>query len=116
MFEAFIKYAEFSGRSCRKEYWLFMLMLIIVAMVCALIDISIDTFNEEIGTGVFGIIFSLLMFIPYFAVSVRRLHDTDRSGWWMLAAVIPIIGLIVLVFMCLKGTDGSNQYGSDPLT
>lgn len=115
MFEALTKYAEFSGRSCRKEYWLFMLMLIIVSMVLALIDITIDTFNEEIGMGVLSGIFILITIIPYFAVSVRRLHDTDRSGWWMLAAVIPIIGLIVLVFMCLKGTDGSNQYGSDPL-
>lgn len=116
MFEALTKYAEFTGRSCRKEYWLFILMTIIVSMVLAVIDITIDTFDHEIGMGILSGIFIVIILIPYFAVSVRRLHDTDRTGWWMLATVIPIIGLIVLVFMCLKGTDGSNQYGSDPLT
>jgi len=116
MFEALTKYAEFSGRSRRKEYWLFMLMTIIVTMVLAAIDITIDTFDYEIGMGTLSGIFILIIFIPSLAVSVRRLHDTDRTGWWMLASVIPIINLIVMVFMCLKGTDGSNQYGSDPLT
>lgn len=116
MFEAFTKYAEFSGRSCRKEYWLFMLMTIIVYMVLGVIDIIIDIFDYEIGMGILSGIFFIIILIPYFAVSVRRLHDTDRTGWWLLATVIPIIGWIVLVFMCLKGTDGSNQYGSDPLT
>ena len=81
------------------------------------IDISTDTYHLEIGTGVFSGIFYLLTIIPYFAVTVRRLHDTNRVGWWVLIVLIPLVGVIwMLVLLCLKGDEGENRFGADPLT
>ena len=117
------RYAEFSGRSRRKEYWMFVL-LITLATVAAVILLGIfGAFNDDPGgTGVLawvaialvGLAY-LAIFIPTIAVQVRRFHDQDRSGWFVLLGFIPYIGgLIVLVFMLLEGTKGPNQYGPDP--
>ena len=110
------KYFEFSGRARRKEYWLFALFYFILNIIAMILDISFGLFGEEFGIGTFGLIIGVGLLIPYIAVAVRRLHDKDKSGWFLLLILIPIIGVIVLlVFFCMKGTDGSNRFGDDPL-
>lgn len=113
--EAFKKYAVFSGRSRRKEYWFFVLFNIIVALILGFIDGLAGTFSPESGVGVLGGLYTLVALVPGIAVSVRRLHDTNRSGWWMLIGLIPIVGAIVLfVFFVQEGDAGHNQYGPNP--
>ena len=109
MFEAVKKYAVFSGRSRRKEYWLFFLLLTILNIVAMLIDRAMGMATLQ-GIVVLGLL------IPNIAVSVRRLHDRDKSGWWVLLIFIPLIGAIILiVWFCLRGTVGKNRFGDDPL-
>ena len=74
----------------------------------------VGTFDEITGYGLFSGIFLLLSLIPNISVGVRRLHDTDRSGWWLLLGIIPLVGLVLLVFFCLNGTTGENRFGPDP--
>jgi len=113
--EVLKKYAVFDGRARRKEYWFFYLFYFIFAFVLMIIDGMTGTSNEETGIGVLSSIFLLAMIIPGLAVAVRRLHDTDRSGWWIFISLIPLIGGIwFLVLMVLDGTAGQNQYGPDP--
>jgi uncharacterized membrane protein YhaH (DUF805 family) len=113
--EALKKYAVFSGRSRRMEYWYFVLFNIIVTVVLALIDTLLGTFNIVQGVGLLSGIYSLAVLIPTLAVMVRRLHDIDRTGWWILINLIPLVGTIVLlVFALTPGTPGSNRYGPDP--
>lgn len=109
------KYAVFGGRARRKEYWFFVLFNFIFAVVLAFIDGMIGTFDPETGYGVLSGIYGLVVIIPGIAVTIRRLHDTDRSGWWLLILFIPLIGAIwLLVLMVIDGTPGENQYGPDP--
>lgn len=126
-FEPWKRYATFTGRACRREFWTFSLvngaigMLLILPtlahMLPALLHHQIPA--PQPGDAVLGWIydaFSLAQLIPYSAVYVRRLHDTDRSGWWALLNLLPIVGaLVVFVWLCSIGTDGDNRYGSDPL-
>ena len=107
--EVLKKYAVFNGRARRKEYWMFFLFNIIIAFVLGFIEGLVGR------PGVVGMLYSLAVLIPGIAVSVRRLHDTDRSGWWLLIAFIPLIGAIVLlVFMVQDSKSGQNQYGENP--
>ena len=113
--EALKKYAVFSGRSRRAEFWYFVLFNLIVAIVLSLIDRLIGTFSGASNIGILSGIYSLAVLIPTLALWVRRLHDIDRTGWWVLINLIPLIGTIVLlVFALTPGTPGSNQYGPDP--
>ena len=113
--EALKKYAVFSGRSRRMEYWYFVLFNIIVSIVLGVIDGLLGTSGSSAGAGLLSGIYSLAVLIPTLAVTVRRLHDTDRTGWWILIALVPLIGVIVLlVFAALDSTPGSNQYGPNP--
>ena len=113
--EALKKYAVFNGRARRKEYWYFLLFNIIISIVLAVIDAVIGTFSTEVGIGLLGGIFGLALLIPSIAVGVRRLHDTDRSGWWWLLYLIPLIGgIVLLVFLVQDSTPGENRYGSNP--
>lgn len=113
--EALKKYAVFSGRARRMEYWYFVLFNLVVYIVLTLIDTLLGTFNIVQGVGLLSGIYSLAVLIPTLAVMVRRLHDIDRTGWWILINLIPLIGTIVLlVFALTPGTPGSNQYGPDP--
>ena len=106
--ECWKKYVEFSGRARRKEYWMFVLFNIIASIVAGVID-------GLLGTRMIGSLYSLAVLLPGLAVCARRLHDTDRSGWWMLIALIPLVGWIVLlVFMCLDSTPGENRFGANP--
>ena len=113
--EALKKYAVFSGRARRAEYWYFVLFNIIVAVVLSLIDTLLGTFNFMQGVGLLSGLYALAVLIPTLAVTVRRLHDIDRTGWWIFINLIPLIGFIVLlVFAVTDGTPGSNRYGPNP--
>ena len=113
--EVLKKYAVFSGRARRKEYWFFVLFNIIISIVLAVIDGVTGSFSPEAGMGLLGGIYTLAVLIPGIAVSVRRLHDTERSGGWLLIALVPLIGAIVLlVFMVQDSKPGQNQYGANP--
>ena len=103
------KYVEFSGRARRREFWLFFLFNILAGIVAGVLDLVL-------GTGrMLNSAYSLAVFLPGIAVSIRRLHDTDRSGWWYLLVFLPIIGWIVLfVFDCLDSTPGDNRFGPNP--
>ncbi|MBN6066352.1 DUF805 domain-containing protein [Aggregatibacter actinomycetemcomitans] len=108
-------YATFSGRARRKEYWIFCLFNMLASIVLALVDIVFGLYSSALGMGLLSGIYSLAVFIPGLAVSVRRLHDTDRSGWWLLLCFVPIIGIIVvIVFMCFDSQPGTNRFGDNP--
>lgn len=113
--EALKKYAVFQGRARRKEYWYFVLFNVLISAVLAFVDGATGTYNADLGMGLLGGLYGLAIFIPSLAVLVRRLHDTDRTGWWALAALVPIAGAILLiVFAVQDGTAGANQYGANP--
>lgn len=103
-------YALFSGRARRKEYWMFLLINTIICMVLGVIQTVIGMESPYIS-----MIYGLAILLPSLAVGVRRLHDTERSGWWLLISMIPVVGSIVLiVFFCQNGTAGNNRFGADP--
>jgi len=160
------RYADFRGRSPRREYWMFVLFTFIVSIVLSLIDAALGFgghANSYSATGANGFaagggvsggwlsnIWSLAMFIPSLAVGVRRLHDLDRTGWWMVGPMVPmvigfilffmamrsalagggmsgagvvggillliggIIGIVLFVWFCMRGTEGPNRFGPDP--
>ena len=125
MLMPFMRYFDFAGRSRRKEYWMFFLLnlIIITVMTTVLFSLgfSMDPYAASSGGPVTWLIFavlglySLIVLIPSIAVQVRRFHDQDKSGWFVLINFVPYIGgLIVLVFMLLEGTRGPNKYGPDP--
>ncbi len=108
------KYAVFSGRARRKEYWMFVLFNFIFGVVLTIID---RVAGLHIGTslGVLSFIYGLALIIPGLAVIARRLHDTNRTGWWILIGLIPFVGAIILiVFAALDSQPGENQYGPNP--
>ncbi|MFN3231727.1 MAG: DUF805 domain-containing protein [Alphaproteobacteria bacterium] len=105
------KYVDFNGRARRSEFWYFVLFYFILYMVAVLLG---GILGETIG-GILTFLVPLALFLPYLAAGVRRLHDTDRTGWWVLIGLIPIVGLIVMIVFCVQpGTAGQNQYGPDP--
>ncbi len=109
------KYAVFSGRARRKEYWYFTLFNFLIGMSLALLDSVTGLFDPEIGVGLFGGIYTLVIFLPSFAVLFRRLHDTGRSGWWWLIIFIPVLGAItLLVFVLFDSDPNENEYGPNP--
>lgn len=119
MFAPLRKYADFNGRARRSEYWLFFLFYVGVSFVLGIIGgIAMgpsDPTQPFSGANILGLLWGLAMFLPSLAVGVRRLHDTNRSGWWILIGIIPLIGAIVLIiFYVLDGTPGPNKFGSDP--
>ncbi|HZP75569.1 MAG TPA: DUF805 domain-containing protein [Pseudolabrys sp.] len=105
----FSKYAIFSGRAPRSEYWWFILFYMIVSVVAEIGD------KMGLSFGLLGAIWTFATLIPTIAVSTRRLHDIDRSGWWQLIAFIPIVGWIILIIWFTRvGTNGANRFGPDP--
>ncbi len=109
------KYATFEGRARRSEYWYFVLFYVLAIVALAIVDGVTGTLNEEAGIGLLSGLFVLATFIPTLAVTVRRLHDTDRSGWWVLLEFVPLVGaLVVLVFMVLDSQPGANRFGPNP--
>ncbi len=111
------KYTVFSGRARRKEFWMFFLFSAIISIFLAVIDEFMGWQFEMDGEslGFLSTLYYVAVIVPYLAVIFRRLHDTERSGWWILIAFIPIVGVVVLlVFLILQGTRGENRYGPDP--
>ena len=104
------RYAEFGGRSTRPEFWWFALFYLLLSIAIAMIG----AISETLG-GIVNLLVWLALLVPSLAVSVRRLHDTDRTGWWILLYLVPVIGTVVLiVFFLLPGTPGDNRFGPDP--
>ncbi|MCP3753765.1 DUF805 domain-containing protein [Streptomyces sp. TBY4] len=103
------KYADFSGRARRQEYWMYTLIYIALLIVVLIVDFSLSTYP---------LLYTLLglgLFLPSLAVGVRRLHDQGKSGWWILVGFIPLVGWIwAIVLMATEGTPGPNEYGPSP--
>ncbi len=108
------KYATFSGRATRSEYWFFILFNIIISFVLGFIDGFIGKAGAEESIGIIGSIYSLAVLIPSLAVLARRLHDTNRSGWWMLIGLIPLVGWIILLVFTVGDSGPDNKYGPNP--
>ncbi len=105
-------FANFSGRARREEYWYYSLAVFVVS---AILSVLSEAGTVGVIFSIVSFLFSLCIIIPGIAVSVRRLHDTGRSGWWLLLCLIPLIGQIVLlVFMVTEGQKGENKWGDDP--
>lgn len=113
--QALRKYATFSGRAQRSEYWFFQLFYFLISLAALMLDALTGTLSEDAGMGIIGLLVTLGLFLPSLAVSVRRLHDTNRSGWWLLLWLVPLVGFIaVLVFMCLDSENRNNRFGPNP--
>lgn len=120
------KFVTWQGRASRSEYWYFVLFAVICYAVSVVIDRALGlTFmmanpisgeQQSMGYGYVYCLTALVLLLPSLSAMVRRLHDTNRSGWWYWIALIPLIGIILLiVWFCSRGTVGNNNYGSDPL-
>ena len=113
-------YATFKGRSRRSEYWWIQLFLVLTNLAVAAIDLAlmngdVDRFIANGGGGIVGLVWILVTIVPALAVLVRRLHDTGKSGWWVLIGFVPFVGTIVLfVFSVLDSDAGDNKYGASP--
>ncbi len=102
------QYADFNGRARRTEYWFYILFYILFAIALSFVDAALTA-------GVLSTLYALALMVPSLAVLVRRLHDTDRSGWWILIGFVPVIGLLVLlVFACMDSSPGDNRFGPSP--
>ena len=118
--EVIKKYATFTGRARRQEYWMFVLVSAIISIILGVIDgVMTGVVNGVLGSSdvrlnLLGALYSLFILLPSIAVGVRRLHDTGKSGWWMLLALVPLVNLILLVFFITDGVAGPNEYGPDP--
>ncbi len=110
-----IRYANFSGRAPRAEYWWFFLFYIVALIIAIFIDKALGS-NLFATYGIVSTVLMVSVFIPSLAAVVRRLHDADRSAWWLLLYLVPIIGaIVILVFLVSRGTAGPNRFGADPL-
>ncbi len=104
------KYASFGGRAPRSEFWFYVLFQFLALIVAAIIDAVLGT------QMIVYLIVGLGLLLPSISVAVRRLHDTNRSGWWYWLFLVPIVGAIVLlIWFCTKGSDSTNDFGADPL-
>jgi len=109
------KYADFSDRAPRAEYWWFYLLIVVTYLVTTIVDSVIGTGGALGPYGIVTLVVILGLLVPSLAAGVRRLHDTDRSGWWLLIALVPLVGAIVLlIFFMLEGIKGPNRFGPDP--
>jgi len=106
-------YAVFSGRAGRPEFWYFVLFNAIVAFALAFLDVMLGTVSSG-NVGLFYSIYLLAVLLPCIGVSIRRLHDTNHSGWWLLIELIPIVGLILIGWWIIESDAGANQYGTGP--
>jgi uncharacterized membrane protein YhaH (DUF805 family) len=112
--DAWKNYINFQGRARRKAYWMFVLFNIIALVILSLIEGALGLSGQN-GYGILTGLYSLAIILPLIALAVRRLHDTGRSGWWILIGLVPLIGPIVLiVFYVTDSQPGANQYGPNP--
>jgi len=107
------KYADFSGRARRSEFWFFVLFSAIVRAVANVLDAILHIGNARTG-GPVATVAALALLIPSLAVAVRRLHDTGRSGWWVLLGLIPLVGIIILIVWWAQDSYADNKYGPNP--
>lgn len=109
----FKKYSTFSGRASRSEYWYWFLFTFLIGFIVGVLE-GTNVITKEVSQ-IIQVIFNLVTILPSLSVASRRLHDTDRSFWWVLIA-FTIIGIIPLIYWyCTKGTEGDNRFGNDPL-
>jgi uncharacterized membrane protein YhaH (DUF805 family) len=112
--EVLKKYATFGGRARRKEYWMFLLVNLVITIVLGMVESQLGLVGA-LGFGMLSLVYSVVLLLPSIAVGVRRLHDTGRSGWWLLIAFVPLVGAIALiVFAAQEGEQGHNEYGPNP--
>jgi uncharacterized membrane protein YhaH (DUF805 family) len=112
--EVLKKYAVFNGRAARKEYWYFILFSILINFLLTIVASIIQNFSPGVSAALLGIYY-LAMLIPWLSASVRRLHDTSHSGWWILLILVPLVGpLVLLIFMVQDSQANENQYGPNP--
>ena len=110
----FRNYLGFNGRAARSEYWYWTLFVTLLVIVTLLIDLTVFGFNTT-GVNPMTSIAVLATLLPTIAVSIRRLHDIDRTGWWVLLGLTAIGEIVLLVWACMRGTVGANRFGPDPL-
>lgn len=104
------KYVEFSGRAKRREYWMFFLVNLVISIILSFIDRAIGL-TSDTGVGLLSGVYGLAVLLPSLAVTVRRLHDTGRTGWWVLIVLVPLIGWIVLLIFMVLDSTADNEYG-----
>ena len=108
------KYVDFKGRARRSEYWFFFLFTLLVSVILGFAEGYLGIF-PNINQSILANIFALIVLLPAIGVGVRRLHDTNHSGWWYLLSIIPIIGFIILlIWLCKDSDEGDNRFGSNP--
>lgn len=105
--DALSKYADFTGRARRTEFWMFTLIYIVLSIGVSLLDVML-------GAGFLAILFALAMLVPTISITARRLHDTGRSGWWQLLNLIPLIGGIILIIFLILDSTEENKWGANP--
>lgn len=111
--KALREYATFDGRARRTEFWMFVLFSSLFGLAALVLD-GIVSMMAGVPLPIFVVVYWLVMIVPSLAVTVRRLHDTDRSGWWYFIQLVPFGGIVLLVFACTEGTPGPNAYGPSP--
>jgi uncharacterized membrane protein YhaH (DUF805 family) len=109
--EVLKKYTLFTGRARRSEYWYFVLVSFVITLVLGIVDAIL---RKMVGMGPLGMLYGLAVLVPSIAVAIRRLHDTDRSGWWLLLALVPLVGLVLIVFLAQDSMASTNRYGQNP--
>ncbi len=114
IFETYNKFADFSGRASRKEYWSFVGFFIILSTILGFVDGLMGNFDEESGFGLISGIFILGSLLPSISVGVRRLHDINKSGWWILLSLIPFVNIWILILFLFKGDSDNNRFGQSP--
>ena len=105
----FLKYVTFAGRAARSEFWYWILFTMLAGLATEVLDHFFASSGEPSSA-----VFALVTFLPGLAVTVRRLHDTDRSGWWLLLFLVPVVNFVLIVWFCFEGTQGYNRFGADP--
>jgi len=108
----FSKYVTFSGRAYRSEYWYWVLFVVIASLVALTLDSAILGYSPSGASPITGI-FDLVTFLPSLALAARRLHDMDRTAWWLLIALTGIGSLLLIIWFCFRGTQGPNRFGPD---
>lgn len=105
--DALKKYADFTGRATRQQYWMFILFYLVFYIVLSVVD-------GLLGSPILSTVYSLALLVPSISIAARRLHDTSRTGWWQLIALVPLIGVIVLLVFLVQDSHPSNDYGPNP--
>ncbi|HIC13265.1 MAG TPA: DUF805 domain-containing protein [Sulfurimonas sp.] len=115
IFRAYKKYADFKGRASRKEFWFFYLFFMLCTIATSILDAMILINTEIVDAAILNVLFVLGSVIPFCAILTRRLHDINQSGLWVFIILLPFLGIILLMVLALKGNEGENRFGEDPL-